>query len=81
MNLHSEILKEHSISKTLQLADIVIKKQERCAALMDLFLHDEYSVLQRSSWVVRYVPESTPNGLYPTWKKCCVIAVSLFTML
>lgn len=65
MNLREEILKEHSSRNTLQLAGFVIKKQHRFAELMDLFLHDEYRVVQRSSWVVRHVAESRPEWIIP----------------
>ena len=69
MNLRSEILKEHSKRNTVRLAKWVSADKGRFNELMDLFLHDEYRVVQRSSWIVRYVADEHPEWIMPYLKK------------
>lgn len=69
MNLRNEILKEHSKKQTEKIAAWVSNDQQQFVQLMDLFLHDEYRVVQRSAWVVRQVAEAHPDWIVPYIKK------------
>ncbi len=63
MSLREEILREHSKSNTIKLAKWVAKDIARFHDLMNLFLHDEYRVIQRAAWIVRYVAEDHPDWI------------------
>lgn len=60
MNLREEILAEHSRKQSLKIAGWIGSDIKRFSLLLDLFLHDEYRVVQRSAWVVSYVGEKYP---------------------
>ena len=65
MNLREEILKEHSKVQTTKIANWIGDDEKRFAALVDLFLHDEYRVVQRAAWIVSVVAEDQPELLAP----------------
>jgi hypothetical protein len=65
MDLRSEILKEHSKAQSLKIAKWIGGDAKRFKQLMDLFLHDEYRVVQRSAWIVSAVGEKHPELLRP----------------
>lgn len=69
MNLRLEILTEHSKRQTLRLANWVGGERSRFDELMDLFLHDEYRVVQRSSWIVKHVADVHPEWVKPYLKQ------------
>jgi hypothetical protein len=69
MNLREEILKEHSKKNTLKLSEWISEDKKRFTELMNLFLHDEYRVVQRSAWIVRYVGGNHPDWIKPWLKK------------
>ncbi|HYV93171.1 MAG TPA: hypothetical protein VE978_15455 [Chitinophagales bacterium] len=69
MNLREEILKEHSKQQTIRLANWVGKEKKRFTELMNLFLHDEYRVVQRSAWIVKHVADEHPDWIKPWLKK------------
>jgi hypothetical protein len=48
MNLREEILKEHSRRQALTIAAWVDNDERKFESLLDLFLHDEYRVVQRN---------------------------------
>jgi hypothetical protein len=50
MNLREEILREHSRVQMGRIVEWIGSNQERFDALIDLFLHDEYRVVQRAAW-------------------------------
>ena len=50
MKLRETILKEHSKAQCAKIIKWVGSNQERFDELFDLFLHDEYRVVQRSAW-------------------------------
>lgn len=52
MRLRDEILKEHSKKQTNRIVEWVGASQERFNRLFDLFLNDEYRVVQRAAWAV-----------------------------
>jgi uncharacterized membrane protein YheB (UPF0754 family) len=61
MNLREQILKEHSKANCNAIVQWVGDKQERFDQLFDLFLHDEYRVVQRSAWPLSYAVENHPK--------------------
>lgn len=65
MDLRAEILKEHSKAQAQKIAHWIGNNKERFAQLVQLFLHDEYRVVQRSAWVISVVCEQFPNLLLP----------------
>ncbi len=52
MNLREEILKEHSKNQCNKIVQWVGTSQKRFEELFNLFLYDEYRVVQRASWPV-----------------------------
>jgi hypothetical protein len=61
MNLREEILKEHSRRQCLKIAGWIGNDKKRFAKLVDIFLHDEYRVVQRSALIVSYVADKHPG--------------------
>lgn len=60
MNLREAILEEHSKAQTKMITDWIGTDAEKLAALMDLFMKDEYRVVQRSAWMVSEVARKHP---------------------
>jgi hypothetical protein len=60
MNLREEILKEHSRRQALKIAGWIGKDKSRFKQLVDLFLHDEYRVVQRSTYPLSMVADRYP---------------------
>lgn len=65
MDLRTEILAEHSRTQSLRIAAWIGHHPERFASLMQLFLGDDYRVVQRAAWVVSFVAERYPSLLTP----------------
>ncbi len=60
MNLRETILEEHSKAQCTKIVNWVGSSQKRFDALFDLFLNDEYRVVQRAAWPVSYCVEAHP---------------------
>src|SRR5262245_57128738 len=69
MDIRSEILKEHSRNQTVRLAKWIRNDRSRFEELMNLFLHDEYRVVQRAAWIVKYVADDRPEWVIPYLEK------------
>ena len=65
MNLREEILKEHSKAQGMKIAAWVGNNEKHFALLMQLFLKDEYRVVQRSAGIVSMVADRHPKLLLP----------------
>src|SRR2546423_11423940 len=52
MNLRNTILAEHSKAQTLKIIRWVGDSQEKFDELFNLFLFDEYRVIQRAAWPI-----------------------------
>jgi hypothetical protein len=65
MDLRAEILKEHSKQNTTTLTNWVGSDKKRMKELMNIFLRDEYRVVQRAAWVVSSVAEQYPELIKP----------------
>ena len=50
MKLREQILKEHSKANCMAIVKWIGESQERFDKLFELFLHDEYRVVQRAAW-------------------------------
>lgn len=61
MKLRETILKEHSKANCRRIVTWVGNDQKRFDELFDLFLNDEYRVVQRSAWPVSYCVEDHPE--------------------
>ena len=65
MILRSEILKEHSRAQTEKIAIWIGTNGKRFASLLQLFLHYDYRVVQRSAWVISVIADKHPELLKP----------------
>ena len=61
MKLREEILKEHSKVQCTKIVKWVGSNQQRFDVLFNLFLHDEYRVVQRAAWPVSYCVRAHPQ--------------------
>ena len=61
MNLRETILKEHSKANCRRIVKWVGNDQKRFDELFDLFLNDEYRVVQRAGWPLSYCVEDHPE--------------------
>jgi hypothetical protein len=68
MNLESEILKEHSKQQTVRIATWIGNDEKRFGELMDLLLHGEPMITQRSAWILTYCAEAHPEMIPPRLK-------------
>jgi hypothetical protein len=65
MDIRVEILKEHSKQNSETIAAWVGASPQRVAQLIDLFLHDEYRVVQRLAQVVGKLADTHPQLVTP----------------
>lgn len=65
MDIRAEILKEHSKENAEAIAAYVRASPERVAQLIELFLHDEYRVVQRLAQVVGKLADTHPQLIAP----------------
>ena len=61
MNLRETILAEHSKAQTNLIIKWIGNSQQRFDELFDLFLQDEYRVVQRAAWPLSYVAIAHPK--------------------
>jgi len=66
-NLRATILKEHSKAQCTLIVNWVGASQQRFDELFQLFLHDEYRVVQRAAWPVSYCVIAHPNFITKHW--------------
>lgn len=67
MNLREEILKEHSKAQCARIVKWVGSNQVRFDELFELFLKDEYRVVQRAAWPVSYCVIAHPQLIKKHW--------------
>lgn len=65
MDLRNRILQENSRTHTLKIAAWAGSDPKHLAQLVELFLHDEYRVVQRAAWVLSYVAQQHPQLVEP----------------
>jgi len=61
MNIKTALLKEHSKKQTDAIVKWIGNDQKRFDELFDLFLNDEYRVVQRAGWSMSYCVEKYPE--------------------
>jgi len=61
MNIRDAILKEHSKKQCALIVKWVGNDQKKFDELFDLFLNDEYRVVQRAGWPISYCVEKHPE--------------------
>ena len=61
MNLRQTILKEHSKANCTEIVNWVGNSQKRFDELFNLFLNDEYRVVQRAAWPLSYIAIACPK--------------------
>lgn len=69
MNIKAEILKEHSKTQTVKIADYIGKDEAKFKLLMECFFSSENRLAQRASWVVSSCCGSSPELINPYLKK------------
>jgi dihydroorotase len=65
MGIRAEILKEHSKQNAEAITQWVSASRQRVGQLMELFLHDEYRVVQRLAQVVGKLADTHPQLIAP----------------
>jgi len=65
MDLEAQILKEHSKSNTNLITEYIGKDPVKFKALMDLFFHGEYRVVQRAAWAMSDAVTAHPELILP----------------
>jgi hypothetical protein len=63
MDLRTEILLEHSKKQAIKIAGWIGNDEKRFTLLLQLFLRDEYRVVQRAAWILSIVADRHPKLL------------------
>ena len=69
MDLRETILKEHSKANCNKIVKWVANDQQRFDELFDLFLNDEYRVIQRAAWPLSYIVIAHPRLIVKHFSK------------
>ncbi len=69
MKLREEILKEHSKAQCTKIVKWVGSNQQRFDELFDLFLNDEYRVVQRTAWPIGFAVMAVPALIQSHWQQ------------
>ena len=69
MKLRDQILKEHSKANRIAIVKWVGGSQEKFDQLFDLFLNDEYRVVQRAAWPLSYTVIAHPQLIQKHFSK------------
>lgn len=69
MELREEILKEHAKAQRDHIIQWVGADQKRFDELFNLFISDEYRVVQRAAWPVSYCVSAHPSFINKHWKQ------------
>ncbi len=72
MDLETEILREHSKRQVRRIARWIGNDAHRFKQLMELFLHGDRKITQRSAWIINECYEHSPQ-LIPPWLNALVI--------
>lgn len=66
-NLREKLLAEHSKAQCIRIVNWVDSSQQRFDELFNLFLSDEYRVVQRAAWPVSYCVIAHPQLISKHW--------------
>jgi hypothetical protein len=69
MNIRTALLKEHSKKQCAAIVKWIGSDQKRFDELFDLFLNDEYRVVQRAGWPMSYCVEDHPEFIQKHFAK------------
>ena len=69
MKLRDQLLKEHSKANCNAIVQWIGDSQQRFDELFDLFLNDEYRVVQRAGWPLSYAAEAHPKFIQKHFSK------------
>jgi hypothetical protein len=69
MNIRTALLKEHSKKQCAAIVKWIGSDQKRFDELFDLFLNDEYRVVQRAGWPLSYCVEDHPEFIQKHYRK------------
>lgn len=69
MDLRTQILLRHDKQNMLLIREYIGGDEQRFAALMELFLSDEYRIQQRASWAVMHCADRWPGLIGPYLEK------------
>ncbi|HQW44446.1 MAG: hypothetical protein IPP02_06085 [Chitinophagaceae bacterium] len=69
MNLKETILSEHSKANCNRIVKWIGNNPERFDELFNLFLHDEYGVVQRAAWPLSYLVIDHPQLIHKHFSK------------
>lgn len=61
MNIRDEIIKDHSKRQVLKIAAWIGNDEDRFRQFLDIFLNDEYIIVQRIAWVLSTLAEEQPK--------------------
>jgi len=61
VDIRAAILEEHSKAQSTLIANYIGDDKKRFKTLVQLFLHDEYRVVQRAAWIISLVAEKHPE--------------------
>ena len=65
MDIRAEIIKEHSRSQAIKIAEYIGGDRAKFENLLTIFLNDEYRVVQRSAWVLVFCVKKYPFLIRP----------------
>jgi len=65
LQLRQQLLLENSRANAVRIAEWIGEDTGRLAQLMELFLHDEYRVVQRAAWIISFIAKEHPALLQP----------------
>ncbi len=69
MKLRETILKEHSKANCTRIVNWIGQEQKRFDQLFNLFLNDEYRVVQRAAWPLSYIVIAHPRLIQKHFSK------------
>ncbi len=65
MDIRQALIDEHSKAQVNRIIEYIGDDQERFDELIHIFLHDEWRITQRASWVLGHVAEQKPEMVAP----------------
>ncbi|UZR95514.1 hypothetical protein [Chondrinema litorale] len=65
MNISEALLKEHSKANSLNIAEYIGEDKVRFKQLIEIFIGEEYRLVQRSAWVLSIIAEKHPFLIKP----------------
>ena len=65
MNISEALLKEHSKTNSLKIANYIGDDDERFSRLIKIFTSNDYRLVQRSAWVLSIIAEEHPYLVNP----------------